>query len=124
MVAGDFNTDLGEEKRGLDHLCSECNLIDPILTTPGAADFSTYNHGKNILDYILIDQELLPTIVRCGYEAFHAHVISDHRGVYIDVDTDLFFGVDPQVLSENKQGTSSVQKLTKLGLISTTNTNI
>ncbi|CAB9530719.1 expressed unknown protein [Seminavis robusta] len=98
MVAGDFNTDLGEEEGGLDHLCSECNLIDPILTTHGAANFSTYNRGKNILDYILIDPELLPTIVRCGYEAFHAHVISDHRGVYIDVDTDLFFGDDPQVL--------------------------
>ena len=97
IVQGDFNEVLGESPDGFTKLCSECHLVDPITTIHGPQDFATYNRGHKVLDYILVDEELLPSIVRCGYEPFNSNFFSDHRGVYIDVDTDMFFGDQVQL---------------------------
>jgi hypothetical protein len=62
IVAGDFNEVIGIETRGMTRLCSECNLRDPILHYHGRRDFSTYNRGSTIIDYILMYESLLLTI--------------------------------------------------------------
>ena len=56
IVAGDFNEVFGTTTRGLTKLHSECNLIDACLDKHGIADFSTYQRGNRVIDYILVNQ--------------------------------------------------------------------
>ena len=92
IVAGDFNETLGDTTHGMTRLCSECHLVDPFITKHHLTGFATHNRGSDVIDYILVDAFILPSIVKCGYEAFSEHIQSDHRGVYIDFHTSSLFG--------------------------------
>jgi endonuclease/exonuclease/phosphatase family metal-dependent hydrolase len=87
VIAGDFNEVIGSTPDGLTPLCSECGLYDPIVDCHQTTGFSTYTRGKDVLDYILVDDNVLRTITATGYEAFGIHILSDHPGVYINVST-------------------------------------
>ena len=82
IVAGDFNELLDTSHNGMTRLCHECCLVDPMVHKHGHIDFTTYHQGNKILDYILVDPLLSPLIDFTGYN----HIISDHQGVYIDID--------------------------------------
>ena len=98
ILAGDLNEELGMSSSGMTRLLRECHLVDPILQKHGHVEFSTYQRGTKVLDYILVDPTLLPHVVAAGYEPFGNHIISDHRGVYIDLDTARSFGSTIQPL--------------------------
>ena len=91
-VGGDFNETLGEDGSGLTRLCSDCKLIDPIFERHGCTQFNTWDRGSKCIDYILIDPQLRNSVWACGYDPFNIRGVSDHRGVYLDVNTELFFG--------------------------------
>ena len=95
-VVGDFNDTIGEHNSGLTRLCSECNLQDAIFERHGhgCRDFNTHARGSTCIDYFLIDPDLMESVEACGYEPFNIRILGDHRGVYIDVDTNTFFGSD------------------------------
>jgi len=95
-VAGDFNDTIGESNTGLTKLCSECNLQDVVFEHHGhgCRDFRTQRRGSKCIDYILADPDLTDSVEACGYEPFNIRIMSDHRGVYMDVDTSSFFGSD------------------------------
>jgi hypothetical protein len=99
LVAGDFNEVLGETPGGLTRLVSECGLTDVIAHQHQAMEFSTYQRGKKVLDYCLLDDDLLGAVSASGYEAFQANIISDHRGLFVDFDTDRLFGTSIQPLA-------------------------
>ena len=92
VLGGDFNETLGDYAGGLTRLCSQCNLRNPVEERHGHVGFSTHIKGHKCIDYLLVDAELLPSVTASGYEAFNVRIVSDHRGVYIDVDESLFFG--------------------------------
>ena len=92
VVLGDFNETIGESNDGLTKLCSIQGMRDPVFETHRATDFSTHFSGSKCIDYILVDPDLLQSVRACGYLPYHVNIVSDHRGVYIDVDTRLFFG--------------------------------
>ena len=92
VIGGDFNETLGDSPGGMTRLCSQCNLRNPVEELHGHAGFSTHIKGQKCIDYLLISQELMPSVTASGYEAFNVRIVSDHRGVYIDVDESLFFG--------------------------------
>ena len=91
-VGGDFNETIGDNDRGLTRLCSDYGLLDPIFELHGCTNFSTYYRGTKCIDYMLVDPALMPSIVACGYEPFNMRIFSDHRGIFMDVNTALFFG--------------------------------
>ena len=91
-VGGDFNETIGMDGSGLTKLCSECNLIDPVFERHGCTQFNTYSRGSKCIDYILIDSQLKNSVWACGYDPFNIRGVSDHRAVYLDVKTELFFG--------------------------------
>ena len=99
ILAGDLNETLGEEPNGMSRLVSECQLLDAIANRHGPLQFTTYQRGQNVLDYMLVTPDLLGSIKSCGYEQFHANIFSDHRGVYIDFSTGHLFGRIIQPLS-------------------------
>ena len=47
---------------------------------------------------MFVDPALLPAIQAYGYEPFNDLIITDHRGMYIDFDTQLLFGSKTAVL--------------------------
>ena len=92
VVAGDFNETIGDNGGGLTRLCSDLGLQDPTFERHGCTNFNSHSRGSKCIDYILVDPELMPSITACGYAPFNSHIVSDHRCVYIDVNTSLFFG--------------------------------
>ena len=92
IVAGDLNETLGLHPHGLTRLCHECSLIDANLSKHMETNFTTYQGGSSVLDYVLVDPSLMDTIRHCGYEPFKINILSDHRGVYVDFSTHHLFG--------------------------------
>jgi hypothetical protein len=87
---------IGDNNRGLTKLCSECQLIDVIYDQHryGTRDFNSYARGTTCIDYVLMDERLVGSIQACRYLPFNHLLISDHRGLYVDVNTTWFFGSD------------------------------
>ena len=55
-------------------------------------NFTTYQDGSSVLDYVLMDPTLLDNVTHCGYEPFKINILSDHRGVFVDFSTNHLFG--------------------------------
>ena len=92
ILTGNLNESLGDDLAGLSRLVNECHLIDVVADRHGQLQFTTYQRGQKVLDYILVSQDLLGSIRRCGYEPFKANIFSDHRGVFVDFSTGHLFG--------------------------------
>jgi hypothetical protein len=60
------------------------NLTDTHGHQHGNVDITTYTRGTRRLDYVFVTPRLVDHILRSGYEAFHARIISDHRGYFVD----------------------------------------
>ena len=99
IVMGDFNEVLGLRASGMTRLCSECGLKDVILDRHRQTNFATQEKGSTVIDYALVDPDLEDSIVACGYEPFRIRIMGDHRGIYLDVNTTAFFGVDTTPLA-------------------------
>ena len=59
IVAGDMNEVLGVSTRGLTKLHSECSLINACLDRHEITHFTTYQRGHKVIDYILVDENVL-----------------------------------------------------------------
>ena len=70
VVAGDFNKVLGQTTRGLTRSHSECGLIDAVLDKHGDTDFTTYQRGKTVINYILVDDNIFRCITLCTTQVF------------------------------------------------------
>ena len=92
VVAGDFNETLGDDANGLTRLCTDCQLVDPVFKLHGFSNFNTCINGTSCIDCVLVDPTLMPAVQAAGHEAFGTHIVSDHRGVCLDVNESLFFG--------------------------------
>ena len=93
ILAGDFNESLGDDPAGISWIVVECNLIDPISDRHGSPQFTTYQRGQKVLDYMLVTPDLLASTIRnCGFEPFQANIFSNHWGVYIDFSMGHLFG--------------------------------
>ena len=91
-MAGNFNKVLGTQTQGLTRLHTDCGLTDAALNHHGHTDFTTYQRGNQVIDYIRVDKNILRCIQSVGYEPFNMHITSDHRGVFINIATSQCFG--------------------------------
>ena len=92
ILAGDLNEVLGINTRGLTKLHSDCGLIDAVLDKHGITEFTSYQRGNHVIDYLLVDPNVLQCIKAVGYEPFNMHILSDHRGIFVDISTSQTFG--------------------------------
>ena len=92
IVAGNLNKVLGETTQSLTRIHSECRLNDAALEKHGETDFTTYQRGKSVIDYMLVDNNIYRCIKSVGYEPFNFHILSDHRGIFMDLSTAQCFG--------------------------------
>ena len=113
VVGGDFNETIGDDPGGLTRLCSECGLQDPVFERHGCTGFSTHIDGSRCIDYILMDPELMSSVEACGYEPYGTRIVSDHRGVYVDVNESLFFGnatVPPPTMNHRAYNSKNIKQ--------------
>lgn len=92
ILAGDFNTSIGDDPTGLDKLIQKYSLVDSIQSLHGLYQCATYSRGTKCIDYILISSDLIPCLRRGGILPFDGITMSDHRGIFIDIDTHRLFG--------------------------------
>ncbi len=115
----DANEALGEESQGIAKLMWECNLIDlhdiPKME-PEQQLQDTYQRGKKQwIDFILGTPWNQMCVQWWGTLEYNDSIMSDHRGQYVNLDTELLFGgtTDDQVASSSWGFTSKNEKKTK-----------
>ena len=101
ILVGDFNETVAEPNSGIARLMGECNLADACAwRIRSSQQPSTYKRGRRRLDFALMSPTLLQHVKRLGYDPFdYRGIHSDHRGMYIDLDTQHVFGNHPTVLA-------------------------
>ena len=62
-----------------------------------AHDFLGYSGGTSKLsgkriDYILVTTDILPAIIRGGKRPFEEGIASDHKALFLDLDSEVLFG--------------------------------
>jgi hypothetical protein len=76
----------------LSTLLKTCNLVDIMGKQHLERPFPpTYSRGKKRLDYILISNSLVSTVINSGLLPYNAIFLSDHRSCYIDINPELLF---------------------------------
>ena len=92
IIVGDLNKVLGVVDQGMTKLHHKCGLIDACLATHGTTNFSTYHRGTKVIDYELVDANVMQCIQSIGYEPFNIHIMSNHLGLFLDLATPQCFG--------------------------------
>jgi hypothetical protein len=102
LLLGNFNETLGASTNGLDAIINKYDLIDLMPYHHSIeGEIETYSRGNKCLDYAFGTHLLNEPIVRIGYTPYNFVITSDHRGLFIDLDTDSFLGGDPNQLMYN-----------------------
>ncbi|KAI2493592.1 hypothetical protein MHU86_20950 [Fragilaria crotonensis] len=108
LVVGDFNEVFGADPDGMSKIAGQLGLIDVFARRNSSTPPVTYARGTKRLDYALASPAVSDAVISAGYEAFNAHIVSDHRGFYLDFDSNVLFGSDTQKLvSAEKRDLSS-----------------
>jgi hypothetical protein len=68
-------------------------LIDLVALKHGEQSPPTYHRGSKTIDYILGTPATADCVTKCGFDSFDESIFdnSDHRGIYIDLDTNHLF---------------------------------
>ena len=101
ILSGDFNQHIQISKGTLDSIITQCQLMDPWRHKHKEIDEPrTYNRGKIRLDYILVSPQIAQSITAVGYCPFNETLRSDHRAMYLDLDTHKLFGNNTSKLQQ------------------------
>jgi endonuclease/exonuclease/phosphatase family metal-dependent hydrolase len=93
ILAGDFNEHINNNHTNIQHISQWWQLLDIWKQKfPHHDEPSTYIRGTTRIDYTLISSQLSPAVEEVGYEPFHFTTSTDHRGMFIDFNTDKLFG--------------------------------
>ena len=94
VLCGDFNESIGDDINGLDSLITKHNLTDAVQHLRGSYDCSTYARGSKCLDFIFTSQNVTNSIKQAAILHFNYVISSNHRAIYVDLDTSILFGKD------------------------------
>lgn len=82
LLSGNFN-EIMDDGTGMQMLARETGLIDIFELIHGTkTEPTTYLRGKQQIDYILLSNNLIPSIKYCRYRAYHMMFQSDHCGMW------------------------------------------
>lgn len=74
-------------KTGIRSMIHDLKLTDAITQIHGKCNIKTYNRGKNTIDHVLCNKNVIPHIRHVGYTPFQQILDSDHRGIFLDLDS-------------------------------------
>ncbi|KAI2511551.1 hypothetical protein MHU86_2805 [Fragilaria crotonensis] len=104
LLVGDFNETFGSDADGMSFIAGELQLVNLGPGRHSSHAPATYARGTKCLDYALGSPRLQAALVAMGYEEFNARLSSDHRGYFLDFDTDKLFGSPtPDLATPNRR---------------------
>jgi endonuclease/exonuclease/phosphatase family metal-dependent hydrolase len=89
---GDFNEPYGSVPSGIVHIAASCSLVDVLHRSIGSSKVATYSVGRSRIDYVLMSPHAAAAVRHCGYEPPDFRFKGDHRGFFLDFDTNKLFG--------------------------------
>jgi hypothetical protein len=92
LLARDFHEALGTNISGMTEICTDLGLVDILCNHHDTEDTPTYVHGNTQIDYALATPHVAAACTACGYEPFQYPFFSDHRGMFLDFNTNALFG--------------------------------
>ena len=94
ILMGDMNDDMGKEKGEIRKFLEECNMEMTHLTRHGENSKlpATHDRGSTCIDMIAHTKNIpSKAIKRTGFAPFYTNFYTDHRGLYVDLDTEMIF---------------------------------
>jgi len=89
MILGDFNDDTSQV--AFKRRFQELGLVDALAHLHGQPTWPTHNRGSNPIDAMYISPELLQGATG-GYLGFDKGLLSNHRGMWLDLQLEVVFG--------------------------------
>ena len=91
ILTGDFNEDIKNGKR-INKFLQDVEMYN-VMEARHSDDYPiTYDRGKNCLDLIAISNTVPKKwILKCGYLPFYKGIMSDHRGMFVDLSVGELF---------------------------------
>jgi hypothetical protein len=100
ILAGDFNEPLDAGTSNMSKICQDIGLSDVFaIRHPETPEPATYIRGSKRIDYFLVSASVLTSVEKCGYDPFQFRLTSDHRGMFLDINTESLFGNLTQALA-------------------------
>jgi hypothetical protein len=120
MLNLDANKILGDETQGISKLMRECGGLVDLLDIPGMGPEGqlqdTYRQGtSHRINFMLGTARVHSSIRHSGALEYNDGIVSDHRGLYVDLDPMILFGgnTDDPVAVSSHGFTSKNKKKTK-----------
>ena len=97
---GDFNEDIGDDPKMMANVIAGGRLTDVHVNKHGHhTNIAIYIRGRRRINYGFVSPRLIDHAIRCGFEAFHARKVCDHRGYFVDLSmVGLFDGQLPAIV--------------------------
>jgi hypothetical protein len=92
LLVGDFNEALGSDHQGMAKIFRELHLVDIMSAMHGVQEVSTYARGQERLDYAGGTARVAEACENGGYDPFNLRFYSDHRGFFLDFNTERLLG--------------------------------
>ena len=101
VAFGNFNEDIQRSKR-IEKFLLDSNLVNAATEKHQGDLPRTHDRGISCLDMIAVSRTMdQNAIKRCGYLPFYEGVATDHRAVFIDIDSDYLFTNATQDTNKN-----------------------
>ena len=111
ILSLDSNEDLRDRNSKLANLLAETDLVHLLgnrhhLDTPAT-------HTTKTIDYVFCTPGAASAVTACGYLPFqhHAEIKGDHRGIFVDFNANVLFGVSTPELLDLSRGVYSDRPL-------------
>jgi hypothetical protein len=93
LLAWDLNEALGTNVSGMTKLCADLCLVDLMQSHHDGTDTTpTYVRGNTHINYVLATPHVAAACTACGYKPFQHRFPGDHRGMFVECNTDALFG--------------------------------
>jgi hypothetical protein len=92
VLFGDFNEVYGSDSAGISKIARRFNLVDIMHQYHSIPDPATHARSRSRIDYPLASLEVYKAVDNCGYKPFNEHYLGDHRGYFIDFNSQKLFG--------------------------------
>jgi hypothetical protein len=95
-IMGDYNEDIGTDPALMAAVYSSNDLVNVMnVLHPDDYSIPSYARSSNRLDYALVSHNLVPYIAGAGLNHYHEFYPSDHRPIFIGLDSRLFGPLPP-----------------------------
>ena len=90
ILMGDFNEFIGSREQTHEKLM-EIGLINLMQNTIESSLPKTWNRGKDAIDHVYMSVDVVKSVKKSGFAPFELIALSDHRGLFFDLDSAILF---------------------------------